>query len=67
MVAAIVPLVMQILPLLPGLVRGVLDITDAIRGDPGTPEETRAELDRLSQELQAVAAKVRAAPLPPPS
>lgn len=56
---------LTIIPLIPGLVRSVLDVVEAVRTDPKTPEDDKKELDRIMAELREVMAKVQAAPLPP--
>ena len=60
-------LALSILPLIPGLIKNVIDLANAVRRDPGTPEETKAMLDRLSRDLQAVNLRVQAAELPNPA
>lgn len=60
-----IPILLTIIPLIPGLVRSALDITEALRRDPTTPENDKKELDRVAAELHEIIAKVLAAPLPP--
>ncbi len=58
------PIAALLIPLIPGLVQSVMGIVNAVRADPGTTEETKAQLDALSLDLQSVAAKVAAVDLP---
>ena len=50
--------------MIPGLINNVLSIVDAIKGDPATPEEAKAELDALSQRLAEVVVRVKAVKFP---
>jgi hypothetical protein len=53
-----------LIPMIPGLVKVVLDIIAAARADEGTPEEVKAKLDAISLNLQSVVLQVQAAELP---
>jgi len=58
------PLALTLIPMLPGLVQTVWQIIDAVRNDDATPAETKAKLDQISADLQAVVAQVKAVELP---
>ncbi len=67
---AIAPLALALLPLLPKVVEGVLEIYDMIANHPTTPEATRAQITALVADIRTVNAQIQAAPLPgdePPS
>lgn len=57
---AFVPIALQLLPMIPGLVESVVKIVQAIRQDPATPEAVKAQLDDVEARLQETAAKVAA-------
>lgn len=57
---AIVPLAAALIPLIPGLVNGIVSIVRLIRSDPGVPDEQKAALDALSARLDATAEAVAA-------
>ena len=57
-------LAMLLIPMIPGLVQGVISIVDAIKGHPDTPEKVKAQLDGISLDLKAISAKVEAVQLP---
>lgn len=48
----------------PGAVSGIMGIINAIRSHPGTPAETKAALDKLSEELKAEVEAVKGTALP---
>jgi cell division protein FtsB len=52
-------LILPILQMLPGLVDGGLRVFQALRDDPETPAEVRAELDELHARLTALAVRVK--------
>lgn len=58
------PLALALIPLLPGLVSSIVNIIDAAKDDPATPEEAKAKLDAISADLKALVAKVQAVELP---
>jgi len=58
--ASILPLALQLLPLIPPAVKGVTDLINTILRHPETPEEARAQLAEISAQLDDVAAKVAA-------
>lgn len=53
-----------LLPLIPGLIQGVLSVVDAIRRHPETPAEAKAELDTIAMQLEEINAQVQAVRLP---
>lgn len=61
---AFVPLAVTLLPLIPQFVNTVLNLVDAVRRDPGLPEEDKALLDALSADLAAINMRVQAVELP---
>ena len=61
---AFIPIALQLLPLIPGMVEGLFKIVEVVRADPSTPAEAKAELDGLSERLAACVEKVKHAPLP---
>ena len=54
-----------LIPLLPSLLTGVMDIVGAIREHPDTPDELKMQLDGIATDLQAVNSRVQAVVLPP--
>ena len=58
---ALIPL---LLPAVPGLVDVIIDVVEKFTGKPGTPEENKAALLTLLDDLDKVNAQVQAAPLP---
>ena len=58
------PLATMLIPLLPGLVGGIMSVIDAIRGHEDTPEELKRRLDEISADLKVIVAKVQAVELP---
>lgn len=64
---AFLPLALQLLPLIPALIDNAIKIANAIRHDPMTPEDVKAELDALEARLLEVVERVKNAPLPTPS
>lgn len=63
--AAIIPVALQLLPMIPSLIDNALKIVEVLRGDPATPEEARATLDELSVKLAGIVERVRQVPLVP--
>jgi len=61
---AVVPIVIQLLPLLPTLVNLTLQLTEALKSDPTTPPEAKAKLLELSVRLKATMDAVEAVVLP---
>ena len=61
---AFIPIAIQLLPLIPGLIESVVKVVETIAGAPETPEETRAELTAVSERLREVLEKVKQARLP---
>ena len=61
---AIIPLAVALLPLIPQAVRGITAIVDAIMDRGDTPEEVKVQLEALSADLKAAAARVQAGALP---
>lgn len=53
-------LVAILLPLIPGLVQGVLSLVDAIKNHADTPEAAKAQLEQISAQLAIVKAQVAA-------
>lgn len=62
--AAVLPIVLQLAPLVPGLIDMALKIVEAVKSDPQTPEEVRAQLDDIASHLDAAVKAVKDAPLP---
>ena len=52
------PLALVLLPLLPGLIANINDFITAIKNDPATPAEVKAQLDELSDRLDETAKAV---------
>lgn len=63
---AFIPLALTLLPLIPGLIDNAIKIVNAVRQDPMTPEEAKAELDAAAARLEEVLVRVKNAPLPAP-
>ena len=61
---AFIPIAIQLLPLIPSLVENVIKIVEAIRHDPVTSEEAKADLEAISARLTEVKAQVAAVRLP---
>ncbi len=61
---AIIPLAMQLLPLVPGLIDSAVKIVDALKSDPATPADAKAELEQVSANLKLAVERVKNAPLP---
>lgn len=59
-------LVAMLIPLLPGLIKSLMDVVNAMNAPDMTPEEAKAKLDAISLELQDVVNKVKAVQLPNP-
>ena len=57
---AMIPLAVALLPLLPPLVQGILDIIDRVKDDPATPADAKAQLDAISDQLDVLAVQVAA-------
>lgn len=64
--ASTIPLAVQLIPLIPSLLAGILDIVDAVKNDPAVPADARASLDALSLDLQDMKRRVAAVELPTP-
>ena len=62
--ASLLPIALQALPLIPGLIRDVAELVNIIRNPAQTPEEQKDRLDALAARLELTAAAVAAAPLP---
>jgi hypothetical protein len=58
------PIALALIPLLPGLVNSILNIVNAVKDDPATPEEAKLKLATISADLKVVLANVLAAELP---
>jgi hypothetical protein len=58
MVAAVLPLAVQLLPLLPGAIKGILDIVNMIARHPDTPQAAQQQLTDIGAALDAVAQQV---------
>ena len=63
-----IPLTLQLLPLIPGLIDSGIKIADAVMQDPATTDDDKkvleAQLDELSKRLELVVARVRASRFP---
>jgi len=57
-------LVALLIPLIPGLVSGIIQMIDVMKGHEETPEELKPKLDAISVDLKALVAKVQAVQLP---
>jgi hypothetical protein len=53
-----------LIPLLPGLINGVMNIVDAIRTHDATPADTKAHLDQIAADLADLNQRVQDTPLP---
>jgi hypothetical protein len=53
-----------LIPLIPGLVQGVLAIVQAIRDHEDTPDTLKTRLDAISSDLVAINKKVQDVALP---
>lgn len=53
-----------LIPLVPGLLKTIMDIVNAATGPELTPEEMKARLDGISADLKGVVAAVQAVQLP---
>ena len=68
-----IPIAIQLIPVVMGLIESATKIIQAIRSEPGTPEEVRAKLYALERRLLQTQAEVAAvqfrdiAPPTPPS
>jgi hypothetical protein len=54
------PLAAILLPLLPGLIQGIMSIIDAIKSHADTPEAAKNQLDVISLQLADVRDRVAA-------
>lgn len=61
---AMIPIALQLLPLIPDLVSNVIKLVNAVRHDPATPEEAKADLDAVAVRLEEVKAQVAVVKLP---
>ena len=57
-------LAMALIPMIPGLVQGIISIVDLIQGHPDTPAEVKVKLDRISNDLKSINVRVQAVVLP---
>lgn len=57
--AAIIPLAVTLLPLIPPAIESLNNLIKAIKEDAGTPEEAKAQLDELSARLDETSEKVK--------
>ncbi len=64
MAMAVLPLAIQIVPLIPGLIADILNVVHVIKNHPTTPDDVKAQLDQIAVELDAVNARVQAVVLP---
>lgn len=53
-------LALLLIPLIPGLVSGILQIVDAIRTHPDTPQAAKDQLDAIATTLDDLKTKVAA-------
>ena len=51
-------LAVVLLPLLPAAVKSILDIINAVKSDPATPEDAKAQLDAISAQLDDIVTQV---------
>jgi hypothetical protein len=58
------PLAAMLIPLLPGLVNGIMTVVDTIRNHADTPEALKTQLDGISSDLKALTIKVLSVDLP---
>ena len=63
--AAILPLAIQLLPLIPGLISSAMEVVRIVKADPTTPADVKKELDELEARLNFALGRVQSAPLPP--
>lgn len=61
---AMIPIALQLLPLIPSLIDNALKVVDAVRQDPATPEEAKADLAAVSDRLNAIVERVKLVRLP---
>lgn len=61
---AFIPIALQLLPLIPGLVDNALKIVDAVKSDPATPADVKESLEEVSRHLDDAVARVKAVRLP---
>ena len=63
-----IPIALQVLPLIPGLIESGFKIADAFMADPAvSPEDKKAlaaKLDELHERLNAMVTRVRASQFP---
>ena len=57
-------LAMALIPMIPGLVQGIISLVDAIQGHQDTPEEIKAKLAAISNDLKSINERVQAVALP---
>ena len=57
-------LALTLIPMIPGLVQGIISIIDAIQGHQDTPDEARVKLEAISNDLKAINVRVQAVRLP---
>lgn len=53
-----------LIPLIPGMVEGIMRVVSAIGDDADTPAEEKAKLDAISADLKGIMAAVAAVQLP---
>ena len=65
---AFIPIALQILPLIPGMIESGLKIADALMGDPAVSSEDKKvladKLDELHERLTTLSARVKASQFP---
>lgn len=57
-------LALTLIPMIPGLIQGIIAIVDLIQGHPDTPEEARLKLVAISGDLKSISGRVQAVILP---
>lgn len=60
MAAIIVPLAIALIPEIPQLVTSISNMVKAIRDDPQTPAQAKAQLDAIATRLDQTAEEVKA-------
>lgn len=61
---AFIPLALTLLPLIPSLIDNAIKIVNAVRHDPMTPEQAKAELDAAAARLEETLVRVKNVKLP---
>lgn len=57
-------LALTLIPLIPGLVQGIISLIDVIQGHQDTPEEVKTKLIAISNDLKSINERVQAVVLP---